>query len=122
MSDSPKILNVGQCGIDGPRIQKFLEREFGASVVSAESVDDARERIGDESFQLVLTNRILDRTGEEGYEVVKAAHEQGTPVILVSNYDDAQERAGKLGAKPGFGKAALDAEETKARVAAALEG
>lgn len=122
MSESPTILSVGQCGIDGPRIQKFLENEFEAKVISARSVDDANSELDGGSFDLVLTNRILDATGEEGMDVVRAARKHETPVILVSNYDDAQQKAEAAGAAPGFGKAKLDASETRDRIANALQG
>ena len=122
MCDAPTILNVGQCGLDGPRIKRFLESEFSATVRNADSVDDAREQIDGGSFDLVLTNRILDSTHEEGMEVVRIAAEHQVPVILVSNYDDAQQKAESAGAKPGFGKAALDSDETKSRIQSALAG
>lgn len=122
MSESPTILNVGQCGLDGPRIKKYLESQFSATVRSADSVDDAREQIDGGGFDLVLTNRILDSTHEEGMDVVRIAAEHQVPVILVSNYDDAQEKAERAGAKPGFGKAALESEQTKTRIQSALAG
>jgi len=38
------------------------------------------------------------------------------PVMLVSNFADAQAQAVESGALPGFGKAALNAPETLARL------
>ena len=121
MSDAPKVLSVGQCGLDGPRIKNHLTSSFGASVDAAGSVEEAEEMIAGGSYRLVLVNRILDATHEEGLAVVKAAAEHGTPVMLVSNYDDAQEAAVAAGAKKGFGKAKLTDSSTTSLLREALE-
>lgn len=120
MSDQPRILSVGQCGLDGPRIRRELEKTFDAQVSEADSVDEATGDL-DGGFDLVLVNRILDATGEQGQRVVEAAAERGVKVMLVSNYDDAQEKAIAAGAKPGFGKGKLGSEEATATIREALD-
>lgn len=101
-----KVLNVGQCGMDGPAISRTLKTEFGCSVVDAESLQEARDVTDTQDFDLILVNRILDATGEEGLRLIRdfAADNDRPPVMLVSNFADAQEAAQKAGGVPGFGK------------------
>ena len=120
MSESPRILSVGQCGLDGPRIKRHLESTFDAKVVTADSVADATDELEGGQFDLVMVNRILDATGEEGQQVIKVAVEKGQTAMLVSNFDDAQEKAVAAGAKPGFGKAKLGSDDADAKIKAAL--
>jgi CheY-like chemotaxis protein len=65
---------------------------------------------------LVLVNRKLDRDGSDGVELIeKMKTREGTeriPVMLVSNYVEAQAVALKRGAEPGFGKNDLNDTET----------
>ena len=70
----------------------------------------------DEAIDLILVNRIFDLTGEEGLNFIRdhlAGPAKLIPVILISNYADAQESAVALGARRGFGKAALNSPETE---------
>ncbi len=64
-------------------------------------------------FDLVLVNRIFDGDGSKGIELIRAIkadpHLARTPVMLVSNYAEAQAEAKELGALPGFGKGDLGA-------------
>ena len=50
-----------------------------------------------DSFTLVLVNRILDRTGDSGLAFISSLKEDSTlasvPVMLVSNFPDAQRQA-----------------------------
>ncbi len=60
---------------------------------------------------MVLVNRVFDADGDSGVDLIRQikADEalQTTPILLVSNYADAQEEATAAGAVPGFGKAEL---------------
>ena len=104
-SDTPrKVLNVGQCGLDGPAIAQSLRDTFGCSVVDAESVREAGDVLDTQTFDLVLVNRILDATGEEGLELIRRVGDGGPPVMMISNYADAQDAAEKAGGVRGFGK------------------
>ena len=62
-------------------------------------------------FDLVLVNRVLDADGSAGLDVVEQiktdTNLRELPVMLVSNYEDAQRQAVEKGALPGFGKATL---------------
>jgi len=120
----PRVLSVGQCGFDGPHIERILTEHFDADVETACNTKQASNIVREKTFDLVLVNRIFDGNGESGLELIKWLRSnketQGTPVMLVSNYADAQTSAVQLGAKPGFGKNALNAPQTLERIAAVL--
>jgi CheY-like chemotaxis protein len=101
-----------------------LEEHFGAEVEAVSTGDAAFRAVRDGQFDLVLVNRVFDANGESGLDLIERlqAHEEtrATPVMLVSNYAEAQEAAVALGARPGFGKGALNAPETRARLASVL--
>ena len=65
-------------------------------------------------YDLCLVNRQLTSDGSSGIDLIAAAREAGvhTPLMLVSDRTDAQERAVALGELPGFGKSELDEPHT----------
>ena len=113
---SRKVLSVGQCMADHGRITHLFQSAFGAEVVSADTTRESIELLRHEAFDLVLVNRVFDVDGDSGIDFIRQmnADEQlrKTPVMLVSNYEDAQARAVAAGAQPGFGKASLREPET----------
>ncbi len=117
---SKRVLSVGQCGADHGSISRTLQRAFGAEVVAAHSAAGALAALRRESFALVLVNRILDADGSSGLELIRRVRAdealKGVPVMLVSNYEDAQAEAVAAGAAPGFGKAALGQPHALARL------
>ena len=120
-----RVLSVGQCGADHGSISWAL-RALGAEVTPAATRQEALERLRNEPFALVLVNRVFDRDGDSGVELVRRmkADEalRATPVMLVSNHADAQQEAVEAGAEPGFGKAALGRPEMRDRVRPFLGG
>lgn len=106
-----RVLSVGQCVPDQSAIAAFLRREFGAEVQTADTADEAMSTLHNGPFDLVLVNRIFDADGGSGLDLVKVIKsDPGTsklPVMLVSNYAEAQQKAVDAGAVPGFGKAQL---------------
>ena len=106
-----RVLSVGQCGADGPHLAAYLGRTFGAKVQGADTADEAMAMLHNGPFDLVLVNRIFDADGDSGIDFLKAVKADAStgkvPVMLVSNYADAQERAVAAGAERGFGKAEL---------------
>ncbi len=120
----PRILNVGQCGFDQPKIARHLKGAFDAEVEPADTHAEAISALKKGRFDLVLVNRIGDVDGAPGLDLIRSLKADpglaSTPVILVSNYPDAQAEAESLGALPGFGKAALTSPETRDRIARAL--
>ena len=125
MSDKkPRVLSVGQCSPDHYGICRLLGEAFGAEVAAADQAEEALAAAKAGDFDLVLVNRVFDATGESGLELIRRlradADTSCTPVMLVSNYEDAQAEAAALGARPGFGKAELGDSATQERLAQAL--
>lgn len=104
-----KILDVGHCNYDGPRMKRLWQEKLHAHVDEADSTADALDRIAKTKYDLVLVNRIHAFTDESGLDTIKAllAADASTPAMLVSDKPDAQKQAEAIGARPGFGKAQL---------------
>ncbi len=115
-----RVLSVGQCMADHGSIRRVLSQQFGAEVVPADSIDEALERLRGGGFDLVLVNRVFDADGTSGVDLVRRVKADpelaAVPVMLVSNYADAQEQAVAAGAVPGFGKASLGHPDMVGRV------
>lgn len=110
----PRILNVGQCGFDHGSISRYLHQNLGARVEAAETSADALEVLRSEAFDLVLVNRIGDHDGQPGLDLIRTLKADAalskTPVMLVSNYEEAQQEAVRAGAIQGFGKSDLNSD------------
>ena len=115
-----RVLSLGQCGADHAAISWLLQSNLGAEVVSAGTADEALTLLRDEDFDLVLVNRVFDYDGGSGADFVSRLKSdeatRSVPVMLVSNFEDAQEEAVKNGALPGFGKSSLRHPQTVARL------
>ncbi len=117
-ANTPKVLDVGQCDFDHGNISRILSGRFGAAVERCHGSEEALRAVAQGDYDLVLVNRIFDRGGEEGLKLIARLHSSETagerrpPVMLVSNFADAQEQAVKAGAVKGFGKAVLESEGT----------
>jgi two-component system, chemotaxis family, chemotaxis protein CheY len=119
-----KVLSLGQCAADHAAIAGLLRRHLEAEVDAADTFADAESRLSSGHYDLVLVNRVLDRDGKEGLDFIARikAHPEWRPlpVMLVSNYPDAQEQAIAHGALPGFGKSSLGSTQTLSRLSAVL--
>jgi two-component system chemotaxis response regulator CheY len=124
-----RVLSVGQCGFDHGGITRFLQGHFDVSVTSADNEREALDELTSNTYDLVLVNRKFDADGSDGVAFIrrlkssqggaadKAADQRAdVPVMLVSNQDDAQQRAIEAGALPGFGKSELNAPATAERL------
>jgi CheY-like chemotaxis protein len=111
-----RVLSVGQCLADHGSISWMLRNTFGSEVVAASTGEQALQRLSRESFDLVLVNRVFDADGDSGIDWIRRVKSDekfaAMPILLVSNYSDAQTQAVAAGARPGFGKAALNRPET----------
>lgn len=111
----PNVLDVGNCGFDHSSLEAIL-RPFEAQLTAAHSADDALEHLRGGRFDLVLINRVFDRGGGSGLELLKSikADQQlaDVPVILITNFAQVQQEAQAAGAEPGFGKSDLHSEST----------
>jgi CheY-like chemotaxis protein len=109
--DKPRILSVGQCSFDHSSITRHLGKTYGAEVAGANTVAEALVTLRAGDFDLVLVNRVFDGDGTPGIDLIRAIKADPKlsilPVMLVSNYEDAQVEAQSLGALPGFGKSDL---------------
>ena len=90
-----RVLSVGQCGADHGGITRTLRQAFGAEVVAAHSAAEALGQLQHGDYALVLVNRVLDWDGSSGVDLVRAVKQdealRRVPVMLVSNYADAQD-------------------------------
>lgn len=110
------VLDVGQCSPDHFSISQMLTKHFEVQVQQAHSFDEAIQQASITCFDLILINRVLDADGTSGYEILKALKADPVtaeqPVMLVSNFEDAQQQAIADGAVQGFGKSKLHQQET----------
>jgi DNA-binding NtrC family response regulator len=119
-----QVLSVGQCGPDSRALAEVLA-SVGADVERARSVDDAIAKMNENSYKLVLVNRIFDATGESGVEFIRRVKRDDgvvTAMMLVSNYPEAQAQAVANGARPGFGKSQLGDQAVLELLRDALRG
>ena len=104
---SKRILLVGHCGVDGPRLQREIASRLDAAEgVRVNSMDDLRRQC-DEGADLLLINREpLGFTPLMGVDLIRELREEypDQKMMLVSDYSDAQDEATQAGALPGVGK------------------
>ena len=117
---SKRILLVGHCGVDGPRLQSEISSFMqGADVLRVNSDGDLRREC-EAGADLLLVNREPVGFSKLGVDIVRELHEKfpDQKVMLVSDYQDAQQEAEQAGAIPGVGKADIGSpkfEETVKR-------
>ena len=111
-----RVLDVGQCNPDHASISALLTSRFEVEIDRTHQHADAMEAVKSQTYDLVLINRLLDRDHSEGAQILQDIKSDPAlakiPVMIVSNFADAQAAAVALGAEPGFGKSALNAPET----------
>ena len=111
-----RVLGVGNCSFDHGTIEGLIRANFDAEVVAASCHDDALEQLRADRFDLVLVNRKLAVDASDGQELIEQIKADPrlteTPVMMLSNYPEAQAAAMAAGAEPGFGKAELERPET----------
>ena len=103
------ILSLGHCAFDHDQ----LTRAFGqsAQVLAVGNEIEAIALVDSSSFDLLLVNREFDEDGASGIAFIQnhcpMLKAKGIPVMLISNYQEAQAKAVAIGALEGFGKANL---------------
>ncbi len=111
-----QVLDVGNCGYDHSSLKSLIEGNFDAQVLQSHGPSDTLKMLRQQSFALVVINRKLDRDHSDGIDILKdlKSDEQlkDVPVMMLSNFEDAQVAAQKAGAVPGFGKRDLGKETT----------
>jgi DNA-binding NarL/FixJ family response regulator len=119
---SKRILLVGHCGVDGPRLKDELSRALpGVEVERVNSEDELRRNVG-EGADLLLVNREPVGFEGEGLDLIKQVKSLNPDckVMLVSDYDDAQQDAEHAGAMKGFGKSEMGSPKLAEHVRKAL--
>lgn len=118
-----RILDVGNCRPDHAALRGLLE-SMGFDVEQSHLTEEALTRLASEKFDLVLVNRKLDYDYSDGTDLIRRMKQdpalRSLPVMLISNYADAQAQAVALGAEYGFGKLELSVRGTQDRILRAL--
>ncbi|HKQ49239.1 MAG TPA: hypothetical protein VJZ71_14300 [Phycisphaerae bacterium] len=114
------VLDVGNCDPDHGTIQQMLRENFDVRIDRVMFVDDALARMREQQYDLVLFNRLIFEDGSEGIELLKRAKSdpelKDTPIMMISNFDDAQAAGVAAGGEPGFGKKSVFATSTIERL------
>lgn len=117
------VVLVGHCNADIFLMRNALGRFLpGAEIVAVndeKTLDEHRHAGAVWLINRELDGRFSSRRGLDIIEATASEDESAPAVLLISNYDDAQQEAESLGARPGFGKSALYDEETGRRLRAA---
>jgi CheY-like chemotaxis protein len=115
-----RLLDVGNCGPDHGAIIDLVQAHFDVVVVQAHGESEALAALDKTPFDLVTINRVMDRDGASGLDIIKAIKGDerlaNTAVMLISNYAEYQSLAMAAGAEQGFGKRDLRAETTVQRL------
>lgn len=118
------VLSVGQCRPDQAAISHMLTSRFSVQVVAVDDQDAMLSFLKGQTVALILINRKLDKDYSDGLELLQTLKRDenlaGTPVMVVSNFPEWQDKAVQSGAIYGFGKAELAAAATIDRLRAIL--
>jgi CheY-like chemotaxis protein len=116
-----RVLDIGQCTPDHSAIRSLLNRHFEVEVDRVMFVDEALSAMRARPYDLVLVNRLIFDDNSEGRLLIEQAKADArlkdVPIMLISNYADAQQAAEALGAVRGFGKSELHRPDTVERLA-----
>ncbi len=106
----PRVLDVGNCDPDHGAMLRLLAN-FDADVVRVMFVDEAVAAMAEERYDLVLVNRLIFADSSDSLPLIERMRAddrfRAVPVMMISNFDDAQDRAVAAGAVRGFGKCDL---------------
>jgi hypothetical protein len=64
------ILDVGQCGFDGPRMAALWRDKLDATVDRVANGKDAAQSLKKGGYDVVLVNRVLAADGSSGLDVI----------------------------------------------------
>jgi two-component system chemotaxis response regulator CheY len=113
------VLDVGQCRPDHASIARLVT-SAGAQIERVTLPSIALQKLKEKHYDLVLVNRKIDEDYSDGLELVKAMQAdpqlKHIPVMLISNYPEAQEEAVRHGAIRGFGKNEINDPATRERL------
>jgi DNA-binding response OmpR family regulator len=97
-------------------IKQMLSENFDVRIDRVMFVKDALERMRANRYDLVLFNRLIFEDNTEGIELLKATKAdpalKNVPIMMISNFEDAQVASVAAGGEPGFGKKTVFAAST----------
>ncbi len=114
------VMLVGHCGPDAIMLKTVVQRALPEA--SVELVNDQASLDATLAGDVVLlVNRELDgafHVGTGGIDLIRqlAQSDLPPPMLLVSNFEEAQSEARAAGAMPGFGKSDLYHDDTTQRL------
>ena len=121
---SHRIVLVGHCGVDAPRLESEITRILGDAEIVRCPDETAVEEACQDGADLVMFNRELPYgfDADKGVDLMRDLHKKHPELtmMLISDYDDAQQQAKKAGAVDGFGKADLGSDKVEQCLRAAL--
>lgn len=121
----PRVIDVGNCGFDHGSLSGLLRQQFQTNCDSVANGDELLRELKHGDVSLIIVNRIFDSDGGDGVGLIGQLKQNpdtaNIPVMLLSNYPDAQAKAVALGALPGFGKSSLRSETTRELLASVLQ-
>lgn len=114
----PKTLvDCGNCSPDFSSISNMVMSHFDADVIQTHGAEDTLKVLREQNVDLVTVNRKLDRDYSDGMEVIKQIKADpelsSVAVMLVTNYEEHQQSAMKIGCVRGFGKLSINDAATK---------
>jgi DNA-binding NarL/FixJ family response regulator len=119
-----RILLVGHCGVDGPRLQREIASQLGsAEALRINSMDDLEEACAKGADLLLVNREPVGFSPLMGVDLIRQLHEEypDQKAILVSDHADAQQEAAAAGALPGFGKADIGSPKFTETIRSALD-
>lgn len=110
------VLEVGNCDPDHATLNRMLTDRFDVRVDRVMFVNEAIERLRKEKYALVLFNRLIFADSSPGIAILERAKADpavnGTPMMMISNFDEAQQQCVAAGGVVGFGKNAIFEDST----------
>lgn len=120
-----RLLDVGNCDPDHAAIHRMLTENFDVQVDRVMFVDEALNHMRENRYDLVLFNRLVFDDASEGIELVRRAKEdaalESIPLMMISNYPEAQAASVAAGGVRGFGKSVISDSSTLDLLAAYLQ-
>lgn len=121
----PRVIDVGNCGFDHGSLSGLIKQQFQINCDSVANGDELQRELKHGDVALIIVNRVFDSDGGDGVALIGQLKQNpesaAIPVMLLSNYAEAQEKAVTLGALPGFGKSSLKSEATRELLAGVLQ-
>lgn len=119
-----RVLDVGNCDPDHAAISQMLRRHFDVEIDRVMFPEAAIGLMRKTRYALVLVNRLIFADESDGLALHRLAKADPAisdqPIMMVSNFADAQQRSVAAGGVAGFGKSGLESETTARMLASFL--